>query len=416
MDVIIKYLIKNGAPINIKNKLDLTPLHIAIKNKMVKVIKYLLENGARIDITTGEELTPLHLVCMINTTECIKNKPETLLPELKFKDKKLGVNDQLDKYLASQISDKIIKANIIPYNAIINKVIEQYPEYLIDSIKEPLSDNNEYFTRNKNIDEIFIKTSRFQETKLASLVSTYNTKFVSNYSIPIDLNSNLNVILENNKVILNEKYNKLINNYTEIYSTFNEIKSCSDEIDRILMLSRVVNDIIIDFYTIEYGTIQNGIPPIPIPVAPAILRQINIFNPFTGKDAGIVMSNETKEKISVAKKGAPAWNKGIPLTEECKQKLSKTMTGRTSWNKGKIHSEEHKRKTSLSKIGNLNCLQYKIVGTNIETGEKVMFIGAKSLRNAGFAHTAVYMVINGQRKSHKGYTWRKESLENKLWR
>ena len=132
-------------------------------------------------------------------------------------------------------------------------------------------------------------------------------------------------------------------------------------------------------------------------------------------NAGIVMSNETKEKISVAKKGAPAWNKGIPLTEECKQKLSKTMTGRTSWNKGKIHSEEHKRKTSLSKIGNLNCLQYKIVGTNIETGEKVMFIGAKSLRNAGFAHTAVYMVINGQRKSHKGYTWRKESLENKLW-
>lgn len=129
-------------------------------------------------------------------------------------------------------------------------------------------------------------------------------------------------------------------------------------------------------------------------------------------NAGILMSDKTKLKISLAKKGTTAWNKGIPLTESCKQKLSAIMRGRTSWNKGKAHSEEHRRKTGLSKVGNLNCLQYKIVGTDMKTNEVVKFIGAKALNTAGFTHTAVYMCINGTRKSHKGYTWSRELLEN----
>lgn len=123
-------------------------------------------------------------------------------------------------------------------------------------------------------------------------------------------------------------------------------------------------------------------------------------------------SEEVKLKVSNTKKGTTAWNKGIPLTEDCKQKLSAAMSEKISWNKGKKHTEEHKRKTGLAKVDNLNCLRYKIVGTNIETGKKVMFIGAKALNAAGFTHTAVYMCINGQRKSHKGYMWAKEILEN----
>jgi hypothetical protein len=128
-------------------------------------------------------------------------------------------------------------------------------------------------------------------------------------------------------------------------------------------------------------------------------------------NAGIQMSDETKEKISVAKKGTPAWNKGIPLTEECKQKLSEAMIGRPSWNKDKKHTEEHSKKVGLAKIGNLNCLKYKIVGVNKKTNERIEFIGAKALNSAGFQHTAVYMCITGKRKSHKGYVWFKEGLD-----
>ena len=135
---------------------------------------------------------------------------------------------------------------------------------------------------------------------------------------------------------------------------------------------------------------------------------------MTPWNKGKPWSDEIKLKVSNTKKGTPAWNKGIPLTEECKQKLSKTMMGRTSWNKGKKHSEEHRRKTSLVKISNLNCLRNKVIGTHMQTGEKIEFIGAKAINAAGFTHTAVYDCANGKRKSHKGYTWKKQLIEKEL--
>ena len=84
-----------------------------------------------------------------------------------------------------------------------------------------------------------------------------------------------------------------------------------------------------------------------------------------------------------------------------------------SWNKGKKHSEDHRLKTSLVKIGNLNCLRNKVIGTHMQTGEQIEFIGAKAINAAGFTHTAVYDCANWKRPHHKGFTWVKESLENK---
>ena len=134
---------------------------------------------------------------------------------------------------------------------------------------------------------------------------------------------------------------------------------------------------------------------------------------MTPWNKGKPWSDEIKLKVSNTKKGTPAWNKGIPLTDDCKQKLSETMMGRPSWNKGKKHSVEHRHKTSLVKIGNLNRLKNKIIGTNMQTGEQIEFIGAKAINTAGFTHTAVYECANGKRPHHKGFTWVKQPLENK---
>ena len=130
------------------------------------------------------------------------------------------------------------------------------------------------------------------------------------------------------------------------------------------------------------------------------------------KDMNMQLCNRTDggEGFSGFKRTTPVWNKGIPLTEECKQKLSAAMKGRSSWNKGKKHTSEHVTKVGLSKVGNLNCLRYKIIGVNKTTGQKVEFIGAKAVNNAGFKHTAVYLCINGKRKSHGGFTWYKEAI------
>ncbi len=126
---------------------------------------------------------------------------------------------------------------------------------------------------------------------------------------------------------------------------------------------------------------------------------------------GIPCSSSVKEKISAARAGIPAHNKGKPLAKETKEKLRNVMLGRTSWSKGKSFTAAHREKISQLKTGNLNCLRYRIVGTNVETGEMQVFVGAKALRAAGFTHNAVYLCIAGKRKTHKRHTWHKEPLE-----
>jgi hypothetical protein len=48
------------------------------------------------------------------------------------------------------------------------------------------------------------------------------------------------------------------------------------------------------------------------------------------------------------------------------------------------------------------------VGINIKTGERVEFNGNKEMEDAGFSQSKINLCINGHRKSHKGYTWKRE--------
>jgi hypothetical protein len=63
--------------------------------------------------------------------------------------------------------------------------------------------------------------------------------------------------------------------------------------------------------------------------------------------------------------------------------------------------------------GNTNNRRWKWIGTSLEDGSTVVFIGSIALNDAGFQHANVIKCLNGTRKSHKGYTWVKEPLENK---
>ena len=79
-------------------------------------------------------------------------------------------------------------------------------------------------------------------------------------------------------------------------------------------------------------------------------------------------SEETRKKISEANKGRVLWSKGKPLseetrkkmseshkgrrhTDESKQKMSESRKGKPSWRKGKFLSEEHKKNISKSHKG-----------------------------------------------------------------
>lgn len=65
---------------------------------------------------------------------------------------------------------------------------------------------------------------------------------------------------------------------------------------------------------------------------------------------GRIFSPEWRLKISISKKGTPAWNKGIERTQEVKDKIRNSLTGRSS-NKGIKKTDEHRRKLSEAKRG-----------------------------------------------------------------
>lgn len=58
--------------------------------------------------------------------------------------------------------------------------------------------------------------------------------------------------------------------------------------------------------------------------------------------------------------------------------------------------------------------KYRTIGTNIETGEVVEFIGKKQCKVLGFNPEAIGNMIAGRTASHKGHTWRYELLETEL--
>lgn len=80
----------------------------------------------------------------------------------------------------------------------------------------------------------------------------------------------------------------------------------------------------------------------------AEIGKSNLCNLTDGGEgtSGYTLSEETKQKMSVAKKGT----KRI-FTQEHKQNISKAAKGRLSYWKGKKLPEETKRKMSLSAIG-----------------------------------------------------------------
>ena len=152
----------------------------------------------------------------------------------------------------------------------------------------------------------------------------------------------------------------------------------------------------------------------------------NGYNLTEGGD-GVLPSEEVKKKMSNAKKGKPAHNKGKPMSEEQKKKLSDSlkgrtspMKGRTSPNKGKPMSEEQKKKLSNAHKGktmseeqkkkiiesNTNgklskpVLQFSLSGEFIREWPST----AECERN-GFDSSTVSKCCRGKLPHYKGFKW-----------
>lgn len=151
------------------------------------------------------------------------------------------------------------------------------------------------------------------------------------------------------------------------------------------------------------------------------------FQPLTNRTdggeglSGWAPSEETKERMSEARKGKPK-------SEAHKKKMSQVMKGRydrerhpqfgkqlseetkkrmSGAQKGKTHSEETRKKISEVQIGKISPLRRPVIGKNLQTGEYLTFESATAAATfVGGHHSNVSHCCHGNRKKHKGYTFR----------
>jgi len=109
--------------------------------------------------------------------------------------------------------------------------------------------------------------------------------------------------------------------------------------------------------------------------------------------------------------GAVRWVPKEVITQEHRQAMN------DAW-KGQKHTDETKEKIAKSKEGDKNpqygklaeaCTFYKgaSIGTCVKTGDIILLKGTKAIKDAGFSEGHISSVINGKRKTHKGYTWKR---------
>lgn len=142
-------------------------------------------------------------------------------------------------------------------------------------------------------------------------------------------------------------------------------------------------------------------------------KKNGVYNLTEGGEgnAGYVMSEETKLKISKANKGKSSWIKGkkgcIKWTEESKQKARISHKGQKPWNTGKngYHINHHMselQKDNLRKVNSKPVLQYDINGSFINEWES----SKKAQEFLGIHRSCIGKVCKGYYKTAGGYIWK----------
>ena len=128
----------------------------------------------------------------------------------------------------------------------------------------------------------------------------------------------------------------------------------------------------------------------------------------------IKMSDEQRSKLSKARIGKPAWNKGIPITEEARQKLSKSKQGKkqsletrqkhSKALKGIVRSLDTRQKIANAKLGHI---------VSEETKEKIRQTKAKISQTVTNTYkengTAIIKACNETKRKNNSYSKSKDS-------
>lgn len=129
-------------------------------------------------------------------------------------------------------------------------------------------------------------------------------------------------------------------------------------------------------------------------------------------NTGFKMPELAKQKISkslIGNKRSIGYKQSVEHRE--KNRIYQTGNDRAL---GNHHTEKHKEKISQLLKGNKNAIgnQYKWVGISEKGNTMIIFENTTQINKSGFQHANIIKCLNGERKSHKGYTWHREAWSN----
>lgn len=93
---------------------------------------------------------------------------------------------------------------------------------------------------------------------------------------------------------------------------------------------------------------------------------------------------------------------GGRLSEEAKEKVRKA-------NLGRVKGEETRKKLSKVNTGHAPAYCRPVIGTHIETGEIIELPHADAMPDK-FHYNCVHRCAKGERKQHKGFTWKYKEI------
>lgn len=214
---ICKLLVKHGASMNLMNKQDLTPVHLASMLQYPDIVEYFVSQGANINSLTNVQQNALHLAIRPNITLCPSLNSSALIPQkdVKFRD----VNN-------------ITKAiwNYLDKDVHINAETNVTKLYMLDAIKNIINNSEAYLTLLKGDDYIGSKREKLlQDIKKINTLDNTLTQQDKKYKVDILINDVIKTV--NEDMLSYYKYTKDNMSFTHEDSFAEPIKSFSKNPD-----------------------------------------------------------------------------------------------------------------------------------------------------------------------------------------
>lgn len=144
------------------------------------------------------------------------------------------------------------------------------------------------------------------------------------------------------------------------------------------------------------------------------MNPLNGYNARGGGNTGRGVCEETRTKMSLAKKGKPSNKKDFSCSPETAAKISAANKGKIPWNKGLPQSEEQKQAHSLKMVGRkawnkgIKRNNKPIIAINLDTNEEIEFPSIHEVVSVlKIGRCAVQNVLSGRgKRTSNNFTYR----------